>query len=106
MRSLGGFLFGLFLASVYGMTALFVQNQGLWYCVYTTIAIAFLTAFGMGLSIRVRANVMLMMPMLCSSEYPIYEDCFNHTITKMVYVLGVEMYPDTQSNQHWQYLDR
>ncbi|XP_052350405.1 DC-STAMP domain-containing protein 2 isoform X3 [Oncorhynchus keta] len=68
VRSLGGFLFGLFLASVYGMTALFVQNQGLWYCVCTTIAIAFLTAFGMGLSIRVRANVMLMMPMLCSMK--------------------------------------
>nr|XP_046171915.1 DC-STAMP domain-containing protein 2 isoform X2 [Oncorhynchus gorbuscha] len=68
VRSLGGFLFGLFLASVYGMTVLFIQNQGLWYCVYTTIAIAFLTAFGMGLSIRVRANVMLMMPMLCSMK--------------------------------------
>ncbi|XP_055759051.1 DC-STAMP domain-containing protein 2, partial [Salvelinus fontinalis] len=68
VRSLGGFLFGLFLASVYGMTALFIQNQGLWYCVYTTIAIAFLSAFGMGLSIRVRANVMLMMPMLCSMK--------------------------------------
>eukprot|EP00063_Salmo_salar_P081743 XP_014056578.1 PREDICTED: DC-STAMP domain-containing protein 2-like isoform X1 [Salmo salar] len=50
------------------MTALFVQNQGLWYCVYTTIAIAFLSAFGTGLSIRVRANVVLMMPMLCSMK--------------------------------------
>ncbi|XP_019896844.1 DC-STAMP domain-containing protein 2 [Esox lucius] len=68
VRSFGGFLFGLFLASVYGMTALFLQNQGLWYCVYTTVAIAFFIAFGMGLSIRVRENVMLMMPMLCSMK--------------------------------------
>ncbi|KAL0984882.1 hypothetical protein UPYG_G00149900 [Umbra pygmaea] len=66
VRSFVGFMFGLFLASVYGMTALFLQNQSMWYCVYTTVAIAFLIAFGMGLSIRVRANVLLMMPMLCS----------------------------------------
>ncbi|XP_067093523.1 DC-STAMP domain-containing protein 2 [Osmerus mordax] len=68
VRSFNGFIFGLFLASVYGVTVLFVQNQELWFCVYTTIAIAFIASFGMGLSVRVRSNVMLMMPMLCSDN--------------------------------------
>ncbi|XP_035276060.1 DC-STAMP domain-containing protein 2 [Anguilla anguilla] len=68
MRSLGAFAFGLFLATLYGMTALFLQNYGLWYCLITTVTIAGFIAFGMGLSVRVRCNVMLMLPMLCSMK--------------------------------------
>ncbi|KAJ8398485.1 hypothetical protein AAFF_G00427400 [Aldrovandia affinis] len=68
VRSLGGFMFGLFLAALYGMTALFLQNYGLWYCLATTVTIAGFIAFGMGLSVRVRSNVMLMLPMLCSMK--------------------------------------
>jgi len=67
-RSLAGFTLGLFLASVYGMTALFIQNNDLWFCVTTTGIIAALAGFGSGLSDRVRTNVMLMIPMLCSSN--------------------------------------
>ncbi|XP_036394574.1 DC-STAMP domain-containing protein 2 [Megalops cyprinoides] len=67
-RSLCWFMFGLFLATVYGGTALFLQNYGLWYCLTTTVIIAGFIAFGMGLSIRVRSNVMLMLPMLCSRK--------------------------------------
>jgi len=67
-RSLAGFTLGLFLASVYGMTALFIQNNDLWFCVTTTGIIAALAGFGSGLSGRVRTNVMLMIPMLCSSN--------------------------------------
>ncbi|XP_056089011.1 DC-STAMP domain-containing protein 2 isoform X3 [Rhinichthys klamathensis goyatoka] len=65
-RSLAGFTLGLFLASVYGMTALFIQNNDLWFCVTTTGILAAFAGFGTGLSDRVRTNVMLMIPMLCS----------------------------------------
>ncbi|KAF5907761.1 DC-STAMP domain-containing protein 2, partial [Clarias magur] len=67
-RSLAAFLLGLLLAFVYGATALYIQNQALWYCIITTVTIAAFTAFGMGLSLNVRANIMLMLPMLCSRE--------------------------------------
>ncbi|KAK9961089.1 hypothetical protein ABG768_008900 [Culter alburnus] len=65
-RSLAGFTLGLFLASVYGMTTLFIQNHNLWFCVITTCILAACAGFGTGLSDRVRTNVMLMIPMLCS----------------------------------------
>ncbi|KAJ8290058.1 hypothetical protein GJAV_G00008250 [Gymnothorax javanicus] len=68
LRSLGLFLFGLFLATLYGMTSLFLQNYGLWYSLTTTVTIAGFIAFGMGLSVRIRSNVMLMLPMLCSKK--------------------------------------
>ncbi|XP_063054505.1 DC-STAMP domain-containing protein 2 [Engraulis encrasicolus] len=67
-RRVCAFLFGLVLASLYGMTAMFVQNHGLWYCISSTAVIAGLAAFGMGLSRSVRANVMLMLPTLCSKN--------------------------------------
>ncbi|XP_058602504.1 DC-STAMP domain-containing protein 2 isoform X2 [Onychostoma macrolepis] len=65
-RSLAGFTLGLFLASVYGMTALYIQNHNLWFCIITTGLLAACAGFGSGLSDRVRTNVMLMFPMLCS----------------------------------------
>ncbi|KTG02264.1 hypothetical protein cypCar_00004482 [Cyprinus carpio] len=65
--SLAGFTLGLFLASVYGMTALYIQNHDLWFCIITTGVLAACAGFGTGLSDRVRTNVMLMFPMLCSS---------------------------------------
>ncbi|KAL1259587.1 hypothetical protein QQF64_010164 [Cirrhinus molitorella] len=65
-HSLTGFTLGLFLASVYGMTALYIQNHNLWFCVITTGILAAFAGFGTGLSDRVRTNVMLMFPMLCS----------------------------------------
>ncbi|XP_060889900.1 DC-STAMP domain-containing protein 2 isoform X1 [Labrus mixtus] len=67
-RSLAAFFCGLLLASVYGLTALFLQKQPLWFCVYTTIAMAALAAFGLGLSAGVRADVTVMLPSLCSGH--------------------------------------
>lgn len=67
-RSLAAFVCGLLLASVYGVTVLFLQKQPLWLCVYSTTAVAFMAAFGMGLSAGVRADVMVMLPSLCSGE--------------------------------------
>ncbi|KAK2854960.1 hypothetical protein Q7C36_006829 [Tachysurus vachellii] len=67
-RSLAAFLLGLFLAFSYGATALYIQKHALWYCIITTVTMAGFTAFGMGLSVNVRANITLMLPMLCSRE--------------------------------------
>ncbi|XP_052003260.1 DC-STAMP domain-containing protein 2 [Xyrauchen texanus] len=67
-RSLGGFVLGLFLATMYGMTALYIQNHNLWFCIITTGILATFAGFGTGLSDRVRTNVMLMLPMLCSKR--------------------------------------
>ncbi|XP_041650106.1 DC-STAMP domain-containing protein 2 [Cheilinus undulatus] len=67
-RSLLAFLCGLLLASVYGVMGLFLQKQPLWFCTYTTIVIAALAAFGLGLSASLRADIMVMLPSLCSAS--------------------------------------
>ncbi|XP_075934508.1 DC-STAMP domain-containing protein 2 [Anarhichas minor] len=66
--SLVAFVSGLLLASLYGVTALFLQKQPLWSCVYTTLTVGVLAAFGMGLSAGVRADVSLLLPSLCSAR--------------------------------------
>ena len=66
--SVGGFLCGLLLASLYGCAALLLQGGALWFCVYSTAAIALLASFSMGLSASTRANVMLMLPTLLSGQ--------------------------------------
>ncbi|XP_048882868.1 DC-STAMP domain-containing protein 2 isoform X2 [Brienomyrus brachyistius] len=68
VRSLAGFIFGLFLASVYGCITFFLQHYGFWYCLGSTVTIAALCAFGMGLSVRVRTVVSLMLPTLCCTH--------------------------------------
>lgn len=67
-RSLVPFVCGLLLASLYGMLALLVQKLPLWPCVYVTQVVAVLAAFGLGLSSGVRADVMVLLPSLCSGE--------------------------------------
>ncbi|KAF7645203.1 hypothetical protein LDENG_00208480 [Lucifuga dentata] len=67
-QSVGMFVFGLLLATMYGVTALFLQQQPLWPCVRSTLGLAFLAAFGMGMSTSIRANVILMLPSLCSAK--------------------------------------
>ncbi|CAJ1061254.1 DC-STAMP domain-containing protein 2 isoform X1 [Xyrichtys novacula] len=67
-RSLVAFVCGLLLVSVYALTALFLQKQPLWFCSYTAIIMAALAAFGLGLSAGVRANIMVMLPSLCSAH--------------------------------------
>ncbi|XP_075996478.1 DC-STAMP domain-containing protein 2-like, partial [Genypterus blacodes] len=61
------FALGLLLASLYGAVALFMEGQQLWLCVYTTVGVACLTSFSMGLSAGVRAIVALMLPSTCSA---------------------------------------
>ncbi len=67
-RSLVAFALGLLLASLYGVTAVFLQKQPLWSCVYSTLLVATVAAFSMGLSASVRADVMVLLPSLCSGE--------------------------------------
>nr|XP_046255967.1 DC-STAMP domain-containing protein 2 [Scatophagus argus] len=67
-RSLMAFVFGLLLATLYGVTALFLQKQPLWLCVHITLAVAILTAFGMGLSASMQANIMVLLPSLGSAH--------------------------------------
>ncbi|XP_041799311.1 DC-STAMP domain-containing protein 2 [Chelmon rostratus] len=67
-QSLVAFVGGLLLASLYGVAALFLQKQPPWSCVYTTLAVAVLAAFGMGLSAGVRADVAVLLPSLCSAR--------------------------------------
>lgn len=66
------FASGLLLASLYGVAALFLQNQPLWLCVYSTLALAVLTAFGLGLSAGVRADVAVLLPSLVSGQFELW----------------------------------
>ncbi|XP_029969951.1 DC-STAMP domain-containing protein 2 [Salarias fasciatus] len=66
-RSLLAFVCGLLLASLYGLTSLLL-NQPLWFCLHSTLVLAGLAAFSMGLSAAGRARVALMLPSLCSGR--------------------------------------
>lgn len=66
------FALGLLLASLYGVISLFVEGQPLWLCVYSTVGVAFLASFSMGLSEGARANVALMLPSMCSGKSCFY----------------------------------
>ncbi|XP_041842758.1 DC-STAMP domain-containing protein 2 isoform X2 [Melanotaenia boesemani] len=66
--SLVAFVSGLVLASLYGLIALLLQNQPIWLCVYTTVVLAGLVGFGMGLSAGVRVSVLVMLPSMCSAH--------------------------------------
>ncbi|XP_026040763.1 DC-STAMP domain-containing protein 2 isoform X5 [Astatotilapia calliptera] len=62
------FVSGLLIASLYGLMTLFLQKQPLWFCAHTTLCLAGLAAFGMGLSVSVRASIMVMLPSMCSGH--------------------------------------
>ncbi|XP_061699635.1 DC-STAMP domain-containing protein 2 isoform X2 [Syngnathoides biaculeatus] len=67
-RSLLAFWAGLTLASFYGAAMIVLKGAPLWTCVYGTLAAAAVAAFGMGVSVRARAAVVIMMPALCSAH--------------------------------------
>ncbi|XP_059195928.1 DC-STAMP domain-containing protein 2 isoform X1 [Centropristis striata] len=67
-RSLVAFVSGLLLASLYGLSALFLQKQPLWACVYVTLTLAAAAAFSLGLSAGARATAAVMLPSLCSAQ--------------------------------------
>ncbi|XP_054638301.1 DC-STAMP domain-containing protein 2 isoform X2 [Dunckerocampus dactyliophorus] len=61
-------MLGLLLASAYGAMVIILQKQSLWVCVYSTVGVATVAAFGMGLSADMRVNIMVMLPSLCSAH--------------------------------------
>uniref|UniRef100_M3ZZG0 DC-STAMP domain containing 2 n=1 Tax=Xiphophorus maculatus TaxID=8083 RepID=M3ZZG0_XIPMA len=69
-RSLVAFLFGLLLAFIYGLLGFLLQKQPLRFCVNSTLVLAGLIAFGMGLSVGFRASIMVMLPTLFSVSGP------------------------------------
>ncbi|XP_008401321.1 DC-STAMP domain-containing protein 2 [Poecilia reticulata] len=71
-RSLVAFLFGLLLVFIYGLLGFVVQKQPLQFCTISTLILAGLTAFGMGLSIGFRTNVMVMLPTLFSARIVLF----------------------------------
>ncbi|XP_061838961.1 DC-STAMP domain-containing protein 2 isoform X2 [Nerophis lumbriciformis] len=66
--SLLGFASGLLMATAYGAMVLSLQKQSLWLCVYSTLGVAAVAAFGMGLSADMRGSIMVMLPSLCSAH--------------------------------------
>ncbi|XP_014876041.1 DC-STAMP domain-containing protein 2 isoform X1 [Poecilia latipinna] len=71
-RSLVAFLFGLLLVFIHGLLGFLVHKQPLQFCVISTLILAGLTAFGMGVSIGFRANVMVMLPTLFSARVVLF----------------------------------
>ncbi|KAI4785177.1 hypothetical protein KUCAC02_037914, partial [Chaenocephalus aceratus] len=64
--SLGAFVSGLLLASLYGVSCL--PRQELWLCVSLTLSLAAIASFSMGLSSGVRTCVCVMLPSLSAGR--------------------------------------
>ncbi|KAF3839065.1 hypothetical protein F7725_017782, partial [Dissostichus mawsoni] len=64
--SLGAFVSGLLLASLYGVSCLPLQE--LWLCVSLTLSLAAIASFSMGLSSGVRTSVCVMLPSLSAAQ--------------------------------------
>ncbi|XP_067328752.1 DC-STAMP domain-containing protein 2-like [Anolis sagrei] len=69
VRSVGGFALGLVLAGAYGAVVIFAQGYNIWYCLMSTLTLAFSLALGMAFSRKVRATVLLTMPQVFSREW-------------------------------------
>ncbi|XP_029436271.1 DC-STAMP domain-containing protein 2 [Rhinatrema bivittatum] len=72
LRSVGGFVTGLFLISVYSAIIIFVKNYSIWYCLITTVTLAAFVSLGMGFSITIRSIILLMLPQFFSNEGRIF----------------------------------
>ncbi|KAM9782569.1 LOW QUALITY PROTEIN: DC-STAMP domain-containing protein 2 [Neosynchiropus ocellatus] len=68
VRSLLAFLLGLVLALLYGAMMLVMHGHLLWFSAYVTLAVAGFLAFGMGLCIKLRVIVLLMLPSMLSAQ--------------------------------------
>ncbi|XP_071583272.1 DC-STAMP domain-containing protein 2 isoform X2 [Heliangelus exortis] len=62
LRSAGGFILGMILASLYGALVLLAQGHNIKYCLVTTIGLGAALGLGMAFSIRVRVTVLLSLP--------------------------------------------
>lgn len=69
VRSTGGFILGLSLATAYGLLELLVEEHSPWGCLAGTLTLAAFLSLGMGFSRQVRATVLLQLPQAFSSEF-------------------------------------
>ncbi|KAM6365309.1 DC-STAMP domain-containing protein 2 [Pluvialis apricaria] len=67
-RSVGGFVLGLALASLYGALVLLAQGHDVWYCLVTTISLGAGLGLGMAFSAKVRVTVLLSLPHIFTRE--------------------------------------
>ncbi|KAL1772346.1 DC-STAMP domain-containing protein 2 [Sigmodon hispidus] len=68
VRSVGGFILGLSLATAYGLLELLVEGHSPYGCLVTTVTLAAFLSLGMGFSRQVRVSVLLLLPQAFSSE--------------------------------------
>ncbi|KAM4861723.1 DC-STAMP domain-containing protein 2 [Thomomys bottae] len=68
VRSVGGFMVGLFFATVYGLLELLVEGHTPWVCLVGTVALAIFLSLGMGFSRQVRVSVFLLLPQVFSTH--------------------------------------
>ncbi|KYO41900.1 DC-STAMP domain-containing protein 2 [Alligator mississippiensis] len=68
VRSMGGFLLGMALASLYGAMVLLAQSYSIWYCLASTVSLGMGLGLGMAFSSKVRLTVLLGLPHVFSKE--------------------------------------
>ncbi|XP_049637561.1 DC-STAMP domain-containing protein 2 [Suncus etruscus] len=68
VRSVGGFVLGLSLATVYGTLELVVEGRSPWGCLVGTFTLAIFLGLGMGFSRQVRVSVLLVLPQAFSKH--------------------------------------
>ncbi|XP_053744113.1 DC-STAMP domain-containing protein 2 isoform X3 [Synchiropus splendidus] len=68
VRSLSAFVLGLVLALLYGAMMVVMHGHLVWFSMYVTLALAAFLAFGMGLCIKMRVVVLLMLPSMLSAQ--------------------------------------
>ncbi|XP_019412398.1 PREDICTED: LOW QUALITY PROTEIN: DC-STAMP domain-containing protein 2 [Crocodylus porosus] len=69
VRSMGGFLLGMALASLYGAMVLLAQSYSIWYCLASTVSLGAGLGLGMAFSSKVRLTVLLGLPHVFSSKH-------------------------------------
>ncbi|KAJ8794178.1 hypothetical protein J1605_003324 [Eschrichtius robustus] len=68
VRSTGGFILGLSLATAYGLLELLVEGHSPWGCLVGTLTLAAFLSLGMGFSRQVRVTVLLLLPQAFSKQ--------------------------------------
>ncbi|XP_007108957.2 DC-STAMP domain-containing protein 2 [Physeter macrocephalus] len=68
VRSTGGFILGLSLATAYGLMELLVEGHSPWGCLVGTLTLAAFLSLGMGFSSQVRVTVLLLLPQAFSKQ--------------------------------------
>ncbi|KAM9214666.1 DC-STAMP domain-containing protein 2 [Leptosomus discolor] len=67
-RSIGSFVLGMVLASLYGALVLLAQGHDIWYCLVTTISLGAGLGLGMAFSAKMRITVLLSLPHIFTRE--------------------------------------